>query len=71
MMSTEHCDMTGVGAAQNAAVPVMGRQPLQRLAAVRRQQGVSRRTVARRLNVDILKIDRSFVEQITGNDRDR
>ena len=24
-----------------------------------------------RLNVDILKIDRSFVEQITGNDRDR
>jgi transcriptional regulator with XRE-family HTH domain len=31
-------------------------QPMQRLAAVRRQQGVSRRTVARRLNVDVEEV---------------
>jgi diguanylate cyclase (GGDEF)-like protein/PAS domain S-box-containing protein len=33
--------------------------------------GYSTLSHVQRLNVDILKIDRSFVEQITGNDRDR
>jgi diguanylate cyclase (GGDEF)-like protein/PAS domain S-box-containing protein len=33
--------------------------------------GYSTLAHVQRLNVDILKIDRSFVEQITGNDRDR
>jgi transcriptional regulator with XRE-family HTH domain len=31
-------------------------RPMQRLAAVRRQQGVSRRTVARRLNIDVEEV---------------
>ena len=31
-------------------------QPLQRVAAVRRQQGISRRTLARRMNVDLSAI---------------
>ena len=51
-MQTEHCDVTGMGAVQCVAVPETGSQPLQRLAAVRRQQGVTRRTVARRLNIE-------------------
>jgi EAL domain-containing protein (putative c-di-GMP-specific phosphodiesterase class I) len=33
--------------------------------------GYSTLAHVQRLNVDILKIDRSFVEQMTGNDRDR
>ena len=55
-MSIEHCDATGVGAVQDVAVPATGSQPLQRLAAVRRQQGLSRRTVARRLNIEIEQV---------------
>jgi len=51
-MSIEHCDATGVGAVQDVAVPATGGQPLQRLAAVRRQQGLSRGTVARQLNIE-------------------
>ena len=53
IMSSEPCDVTGIGAMQDAAVPAMDSQPLQRLATVRRQQGISRQTVARRLNVEI------------------
>lgn len=55
-MSIEPCAATGVGAAQNVAVPATGSQSLQRLAAVRRQQGLSRRTVARRLNIEIEQV---------------
>lgn len=55
-MSIEHCDVTSVGAAQDVSVPPTGRQPLQRLAAVRRKQGLSRRTVARRLNIEIEQV---------------
>lgn len=55
-MSIEHCDATSVGAAQDVIVPATGRQPLQRLAAVRRQQGVSRCTMARRLNIEIEQV---------------
>lgn len=38
---------------QDVAVPAVDGRPLQRLAMVRRQQGISRRTVARRLNLEI------------------
>jgi len=55
-MSIEHCDVTGVGAAQDVAVPPTGRQPLQRLAAVRRRQGLSLDTVARQLNIEIEQV---------------
>jgi len=55
-MSIEHCDATGMEAAQVVAVPATGSQPLQRLAAVRRQQGLSRSTVARRLNIEIEQV---------------
>jgi transcriptional regulator with XRE-family HTH domain len=55
-MSIEHCDVTGVGAVQDVVVPAAGGQPLQRLAAVRRQQGLTRRTVARRLNIEINQV---------------
>ena len=55
-MSIELCDATGVGAVQDVAIPATGGQPLQRLAAVRRQQGLSRHTVARRLNIEIEQV---------------
>ena len=55
-MSIESCDATSVGAAQDVAVPATGSRPLQRLAAVRRQQGVSRSTVARRRNIEIEQV---------------
>ena len=55
-MSIEHCDATGVGTAQDVAVPATGSQPLQRLAAVRRQQGLTLGTVARRLNIEIEQV---------------
>ena len=37
-------------------MPAAGEQPLQRLALVRRLQGISRRTVARRMNVEIEQV---------------
>jgi transcriptional regulator with XRE-family HTH domain len=53
-MSVGHCGATGVGPPQNVALPPTDvQQPMQRFAAVRRQQGVSRRSVARRMNVDV------------------
>ena len=55
-MSMEPCDTMGAGAAQDVVVPAAGSQPLQRLAAVRRQQGLTHRTVARRLNVEIEQV---------------
>lgn len=55
-VSIEHCDAMGVGTAQNVAVPATRSQPLQRLAAVRRQQGVSRGMVAHRLNIEIEQV---------------
>jgi transcriptional regulator with XRE-family HTH domain len=44
------------GVSPEAAVPTADGQPLQRLAMVRRQQGISRRTVARRLNLGIEQV---------------
>ena len=55
-MGIEHCDVTGVGAAQDVAVPATGSHVLHRLAAVRRQQGLSCLTVARRLNIEIEQV---------------
>jgi len=52
-MSTTHCDTTNSGIPHEVAVPAAASQPLQRLAMVRRNQGISRRTLARRMNVDI------------------
>jgi transcriptional regulator with XRE-family HTH domain len=53
VMSTAHCDTTNSGIPHELAVPAAASQPLNRLALVRRNQGISRRTVARRMNVDI------------------
>jgi transcriptional regulator with XRE-family HTH domain len=53
-MNVGHCGVTSVGPPQNVALPPTDVQPpTQRFAAVRRQQGVSRRAVARRMNVDV------------------
>jgi transcriptional regulator with XRE-family HTH domain len=46
---------TGVGAGHEVPIPTV-RHPLHRLAAVRQQQGISRRTVARRLNIDLAAV---------------
>jgi transcriptional regulator with XRE-family HTH domain len=52
-MSLGHCGITGLGLPVDVPLPAVESRPMQRLAAVRRQQGVSRRTLARRLNVDV------------------
>ena len=52
-MSIGHCYVTEVGSAPFVPLPPTDAQPLHRLATVRRQQGVSRHTVASRLNVEI------------------
>jgi transcriptional regulator with XRE-family HTH domain len=55
-MSVGHCYLTEVGSAPYVAVPAANPQALHRLAAVRRQQGVSRHTVASRLKVGIEQV---------------
>jgi transcriptional regulator with XRE-family HTH domain len=65
-MSIGHCGITGLGPPANvplpakapakSPVPAVDSRPMQRLAVVRRQQGVSRRTVARRLNIDVEQV---------------
>jgi transcriptional regulator with XRE-family HTH domain len=56
-------DIASIGAGGAYDVPLPPpRRPLQRLAQVRRQQGVSRRTVARRLNLDLNEIRRQELE---------
>ncbi len=56
-MSIGHCDTLVVtGPPPNVPVASPDIQPLQRLAEVRRLQGISRRTVARRLNVEIQQV---------------
>jgi transcriptional regulator with XRE-family HTH domain len=54
-MSIGPCGITGVGPPTNVPLPPTDTEtrPMQRLAAVRRQQGTSLRTVARRMNVDV------------------
>ena len=54
-MSIVHLSPNATGNGQE--VPILGAQyPLQRLAVVRQRQGISRRTVARRLNTDVATV---------------
>lgn len=57
MSITSNCSASGTGPPQEVVVPGAAR-PLQRLAIVRRLQGLSRRTVARRLNMDLEQVRR-------------
>jgi transcriptional regulator with XRE-family HTH domain len=52
-MSVMHCDTTQSEVSQKVTVSVAKEQSLQRLAIVRRQQGLSRRTIAKRMNVEV------------------
>jgi transcriptional regulator with XRE-family HTH domain len=61
-MSIGHCGLSGLGLPPNVALPPAETQPMQRLGAVRRQQGMSRRAVARRMNVDIEQVQRQESE---------
>jgi transcriptional regulator with XRE-family HTH domain len=54
-MSIVHLSSATVGIVHEVPVPPIT-HPLHRLAVVRQQQGISRRTVARRLNVDLATI---------------
>jgi transcriptional regulator with XRE-family HTH domain len=47
--------ITELGTRQDVPIPAI-RHPLHRLAEVRQQQGISRRTVARRLNIDLATV---------------
>lgn len=61
-MSIGHCDIAGLGPPTSVPLPPTDTQPMQRLAAVRRQQGVSRRALARRLNIDVEQVRRQESE---------
>lgn len=54
-MSIIECGVAGLGSPGEPTIPKPPR-PLHRLGIVRRLQGISRRTVARRMNVDVAKI---------------
>jgi transcriptional regulator with XRE-family HTH domain len=54
-MSIVHLNTPEIGTGPSLPVPA-ARPPLHRLAAVRHQQGISRRTVARRLNIDMASV---------------
>ena len=54
-MSVMNCSVPGVGNPDGLKVPT-AKRPLHRVGAVRRLQGVTRRTVARRLNVDVTQV---------------
>lgn len=56
MSTTVECKATSAASLQAAAVHAGNGRPLQRLALVRRQQGVSRRTMARRMHVEIEQV---------------
>ncbi len=55
-MSIAHCATTNSGTAPEVTAPKTNDRPLQRLAMARQQQGISRRTVARKLNVDVKQV---------------
>jgi transcriptional regulator with XRE-family HTH domain len=55
-MSTVQCNSTNAASSQAVTVVTGKGQPLQRLAMVRRLQGTSRRTMARRLNIEIEQV---------------
>ena len=54
-MGIVNCRADGVGRSDALMVPT-GKRPLHRLGTVRRLQGVSRRTVARRLNTEVATV---------------
>jgi transcriptional regulator with XRE-family HTH domain len=54
-MSIVHLTSTDVGTGHDVSLPSI-RRPLHRLALIRQQQGISRRTVARRLNIDLSEV---------------
>ncbi len=62
-MSVLNCSGPTSGARQGAAVkmPRAGR-PLHRLATVRKRQGISRRSLARRLNIEVSQVKRQEQE---------
>ena len=55
-MSIGQCGAVETVNSLGVALPVAAERPLQRLAMVRRLQGISRRTVARRLNIDVEQV---------------
>ena len=57
-MSIIDVHMMGFGNPQNMTLPPaqVERQPMQRLAEVRKRQGISRRTVARKMNTDLATV---------------
>jgi transcriptional regulator with XRE-family HTH domain len=58
-MSSLDCGASETAATQGAAIRMpTAHRPLQRLAEVRRLQGITRRTVARRLNIDVGEVKR-------------
>jgi transcriptional regulator with XRE-family HTH domain len=62
-MSVGSCGLSGLGIPTSVPLPPSNpSQPMQRLAAVRRQQGVSRRALARRLNIDVEQVQQQESE---------
>jgi transcriptional regulator with XRE-family HTH domain len=61
-MSIGHSYITEVGSAPYVALPPGNAQSLHRLATVRRQQGVSRHAVARRLKIGIEQVHQQETE---------
>lgn len=61
-MSIAQYGMTNSEASRGLPIPAAAERPLQRLADVRRQQGISRRTVARRMNVEVEQVRRQELE---------
>ncbi|MBN1395940.1 MAG: helix-turn-helix transcriptional regulator [Pirellulales bacterium] len=55
-MSIGQCATSDGGPTREVAIPASDVKPLQRLARVRRLQGLSRRTVARRMNLEIEQV---------------
>jgi transcriptional regulator with XRE-family HTH domain len=55
-MSIADYNIPGVTNPDSVPIPVANKRPLHRLGTVRRLQGVSRRAVARRLNIDIAAV---------------
>jgi transcriptional regulator with XRE-family HTH domain len=54
-MSIIDCNVSGMGAPDDVRLPAVSRA-LHRLGVVRRLQGISRRTIARRLNIEVANI---------------
>jgi transcriptional regulator with XRE-family HTH domain len=61
-MSIVNCSISAIGPPQAATPPAATVRPLHRLAVLRRRQGLSRRTIARRLNLDIEQVRRQEEE---------